>query len=80
MGADGALQSIQDLHGNTLTVTATGITSSTGLSVPFVRDTQGRITQITDPLGKNYFVSDTPTPSCKYTRAASVWGHDEAEA
>ncbi len=42
------------MNGNTLTVTAAGITSSTGLSVPFVRDAQGRITKITDPLGKEY--------------------------
>ena len=57
MGSDGTLQSIVDLGGNTLTVTAAGITSSTGLSVPFVRDTQGRITQITDPLGNQYLYS-----------------------
>jgi RHS repeat-associated protein len=54
VGATGALQSVQDLAHNTLTVTPTGITSSNGLSVPFVRDTQGRITQITDPLGNIY--------------------------
>jgi len=39
--------------GNTLTVTAGGIASSNGLTVPFVRDGQGRITRITDPLGTN---------------------------
>jgi RHS repeat-associated protein len=50
----GALQSMQDLANNTLTVTPTGITASNGLSVPFVRDTPGRITQITDPLGNVY--------------------------
>ncbi len=54
VGATGALQSVQDLANNTLTVTPTGITSSNGLSVPFVRDTQGRITQIADPLGNVY--------------------------
>src|SRR5437879_11566963 len=37
-----------------LTVTANWITISTGLSVPFVRDGQGRITKITDPVGKEY--------------------------
>ncbi len=41
MGSDGTLQSIVDRGGNTLTVTAAGITSSTGLSVPFVRDSTG---------------------------------------
>jgi YD repeat-containing protein len=55
MGADGSLQSITDLSGNSLTVTAAGITSSpSGVSVPFMRDGQGRITQITDTLGRNY--------------------------
>ena len=47
---DGGLNSITDLAGNTLTVTAAGITGPNGLNVPFVRDAQGRITQITDPL------------------------------
>jgi RHS repeat-associated protein len=50
----GNLNSIRDVAGNTLTVTAAGISASNGLSVPFVRDTQGRITQITDPLGNHY--------------------------
>jgi YD repeat-containing protein len=54
VGSDGNLQSVKDLNNNTLTVTPTGITSSTGLNVPFVRDTQGRITRITDPLGNAY--------------------------
>ena len=54
VGGTGALQSVQDLANNTLTVTPTGITASNGLSVPFVRDAQGRITQITDPLGNIY--------------------------
>jgi YD repeat-containing protein len=43
-----------DLNGNTLTLTAAGITSSTGLNVPFVREGQGRITQITDTAGNVY--------------------------
>lgn len=55
MGADGSLQGVQDLNGNTLTVSPNGITSSDGnLSVPFVRDGQGRITRITDPNGHAY--------------------------
>lgn len=45
MGTDGTLQSIQDLNDNTLTFSANGITSSTGLHVDFVR-TNGRITSI----------------------------------
>jgi len=53
MGRDGQIKSIKELNGNTLTFTRDGITSSLGgLTVPFVRDTQGRITQITDPEGK----------------------------
>ena len=39
IGATGALQSLKDLNGNTLTLAASGITSSTGLNIPFVRDT-----------------------------------------
>jgi RHS repeat-associated protein len=38
-------------------VTPNGITSSTGLVVPFVRDSSGRITKITDPQGNNYLYS-----------------------
>ena len=55
MGRDGQMKSIKDLKGNTLTFTRDGITSSMGsLTVPFVRDAQGRITQITDPEGKTF--------------------------
>ena len=54
MGPTGAIQSVRDLNGNTLTVTAAGISSSNGLSVPFVRDASGRITKITDTLGNQY--------------------------
>jgi len=45
--------SIKNLDGNVLTFTPNGITSTAGnLTVPFVRDAQGRIEQITDPAGK----------------------------
>jgi RHS repeat-associated protein len=54
MTSSGQLQSIVDKNGNALTITAAGITSSTGLSVPFIRDSSGRITKITDPQGNNY--------------------------
>ena len=54
ISAAGNLQSIQDRSGNGLTITANGITSTTGLSVPFLRDSNNRITQITDPRGNNY--------------------------
>jgi choice-of-anchor A domain-containing protein/RHS repeat-associated protein len=45
------LKGATDRNGNTLTVTASGIVSSTGQSIQFVRDAQGRITQIIDPAG-----------------------------
>ena len=54
ISAAGNLQSIQDRSGNGLTITPNGITSSTGLNVPFVRDSSNRITQITDPQGNIY--------------------------
>jgi RHS repeat-associated protein len=57
MGADGTLKSVVDIGGNTLSVTPAGISSSTGLVVPFTRDLSGRITQITDPQGNNYLYS-----------------------
>jgi RHS repeat-associated protein len=50
----GNLQSIVDRTGNGLTITANGITSTTGLNVPFARDSLHRITQITDPQGNQY--------------------------
>jgi RHS repeat-associated protein len=43
---------IEDPWGNTLTYTANGIIHSDGQSVTFTRDSQGRITSITDPSGK----------------------------
>jgi RHS repeat-associated protein len=54
ISAAGNLQSIQDRSGNGLTITANGITSTTGLKVPFVRDASNRITKITDPQGNIY--------------------------
>lgn len=45
------LTSIEDLRGNTLTYTDNGIFSSTGANILFERDSQGRITTITDPNG-----------------------------
>jgi RHS repeat-associated protein/uncharacterized repeat protein (TIGR01451 family) len=80
IGADGTLKSFSDLNGNTLTYTSNGITSSTGLNVSFTRDTQGRITLITDPQQKQYVYSydangnlqsvqfpTTPVSSASYT-------------
>jgi RHS repeat-associated protein len=45
------VQSIAEPNGNTITINANGITHSNGQRVAFVRDAQGRITQITDPAG-----------------------------
>lgn len=45
------LKQMRDRNGNTLTITDTGIASSFGPSVTFTRDTQGRITEVTDPNG-----------------------------
>ncbi len=55
MTAAGKMHSIKNLDGNVLTFGPNGITSSAGnLTVPFVRDAQGRITQITDPANKEF--------------------------
>jgi RHS repeat-associated protein len=56
ISAAGNLQAIQDRSGNGLTITPNGITSTTGLNVPFVRDANhsNRITKITDPQGNVY--------------------------
>ncbi|HEU4766945.1 MAG TPA: Ig-like domain-containing protein, partial [Pyrinomonadaceae bacterium] len=55
MTAAGKMQSIKNLDGNVLSFTPNGITSTAGnLTVPFVRDAEGRIEQITDPNGKVY--------------------------
>ena len=49
------VRSVTDANGNTLTVNADGITHSSGRSVTFTRDAQGRIAQITDPAGSVMF-------------------------
>ncbi|UKP00954.1 colicin E3/pyocin S6 family cytotoxin [Nostoc sp. UHCC 0870] len=46
------LLDVTDRNGNKLTYTDAGIFSSTGQSVNFNRDAQGRITEIIDPAGK----------------------------
>jgi RHS repeat-associated protein len=62
VSASGQLQSIKDLNGNVLTVSANGITSSVnGVVIPFVRDGQNRITKITDLNGKDYIYSYDPS-------------------
>ena len=50
---DFGITRIADTHGNTLTYSDTGILHSGGYGVTFVRDGQGRITQIDVPDGTN---------------------------
>jgi RHS repeat-associated protein len=47
------LQTVEDRNGNTLTFEDDGITSSTGVEIDFIRDSQGRITEIVDPEGNS---------------------------
>jgi RHS repeat-associated protein len=54
------LQKMTDLNGNTLTVSSSGITSSTGKSVTFTRNAARLITQITDPAGHTINYSYDP--------------------
>ena len=49
------LESITYISGNTLTFSAAGISHSSGRSIAFVRDSQGRIAKITDPNGASLF-------------------------
>ena len=51
IGRQSGLQTLTDPNGNKLTVTANGITHSSGKAVTFVRDTANRIAQIIDPAG-----------------------------
>jgi|GEM_PF-384136 len=65
------VRSIRDTNGNTLTFSANGIASSTGAGVTFVRDSQGRITQITDPNGKSNTYAYTGADLTSYTDRTS---------
>ncbi len=47
------LVSVTDRNGNTLTISANGVTHSSGKNVVFNRDGQGRISSIVDPLGNS---------------------------
>ena len=81
ISASGNLQSIADKNGNGLAITANGIISSTGLSVPFVRDSSGRVTQITDPQGNNYLYSyddngNLATVTYPNTTTPSIYTYD----
>ncbi|MDR0274777.1 MAG: putative Ig domain-containing protein, partial [Burkholderiaceae bacterium] len=49
LGRDLGIQQIKDRNGNTLQFTRNGITNSSGWSLAFTRDAQGKITKITGP-------------------------------
>lgn len=51
-GQTGQLTAVSDSTNNTLTFSDAGIVSSTGTSVTFQRDPQGRIAAVVDPMGK----------------------------
>lgn len=53
--------SLTDPNGNSLTINANGVTSSSGKNIAFIRDAQDRITKIVDPAGNalNYSYSTT---------------------
>ena len=51
-GLTGDVESVRDRNNNTLTLTEAGLTSSTGQSITFERDPQGRITAVIDPMGE----------------------------
>lgn len=46
------LLSISDRNGNELSIEENGISHSSGGSIDFIRDVEGRVTQIVDPLGE----------------------------
>ena len=67
------IQRIQDRNGNTLTIQPGGLVHSSGKSVAFIRDLDGRITRIVDPRGKHLnYVYDV--------RGDLVEFHDQADA
>src|SRR5262249_6965459 len=69
MAASGELKSITDRQGNTLSFEANGIVSSTGKSVSFVRDGQGRITNVAYP---EYFGAGNDAVQYAYDAAGDL--------
>lgn len=47
------LTAVREPNGNSLTISRTGVTHSSGKSITITRDSQNRVTRITDPLGKS---------------------------
>lgn len=59
------LVSSTDRNGNTLTVSAAGITSSLGPSITFTRDAQGRITKVVGPEDETLLYTYDPAGDLK---------------
>jgi len=68
MGATGELRSITDRKGNSLTFTPSGIVSSAGKNVTFVRDPQGRITRVLYPA----FFADVDASDYSYDASGNL--------
>ena len=63
----------EDLNGNHLTITPAGITHSSGKSIAFARDAEGRIIRITDPLGRvNGYAYDAAGDLASFTDRAGA--------
>ncbi len=74
---DLGIETVTDPNGNTLTYSDNGIVHSTGKSVDFVRDAQGRITQVIDPAGNsiNYAYNSNGDLSTVTERDGAVTTH-----
>ncbi len=73
------VEAMRDTNGNTVTFGPNGIVHSAGKSVAFVRDAQGRITQITDPDGRTQtYAYDVSGDLVSHTTAAgtSTYAYD----
>ena len=69
LGPDG-VERIEDRNGNSLTLGAAGITHSSGKTVTFHRDDQGRIVELVDPLGN--------VQVYRYSAAGDLVSHQDA--
>ncbi|MCP4058394.1 MAG: RHS repeat protein, partial [Pseudoalteromonas sp.] len=65
---------VEDLNGNRLSITAAGITHSSGKGIEFERDAEGRIERIVDPMNRvNGYTYDTAGDLASFTdRAGAV--------
>ena len=64
---------LEDLNGNWLTITPTGISHSSDRSIAFTRDAEGRIIRITDPLGHiNAYAYDAAGDLASFTDRAGA--------